>query len=77
MGRRKKVGCPSPGVSVKAFLFVIQLVLPTGPLPPETEPMPSLEACMERVAQKKFGDINDDFRFAAGCIQLSKKADPA
>ena len=64
---------------MKAFLFVIQLVLPTGALPPETEPMPSLEACMARVveAQKQFGEINEDFRFAAGCIQLSKKADPA
>jgi hypothetical protein len=64
---------------MKTFLFLMQLLLPEGAMPPQTEPMPSLEACMEKVdaAQKQFGAINEEFKFVAACVQVSTKANPA
>jgi len=64
---------------VKTFIFLMSLMTPEGSLPPQSEPMPTLDACMARVveAQAQFGAINENFKFLAGCVQVSTKADPA
>jgi hypothetical protein len=64
---------------VKTFVFLMQLLTPQGPLPPQTEPMPSLEACIARTTemQTKFADIHEQFRFMSACIQVSEHTDPA
>jgi hypothetical protein len=65
---------------VKTFIFVMSLVLPDGSGPPPyQEPMPSLVECLSKVAkaQQTYEEHNEEFKFAAGCIQTSTKADPA
>jgi hypothetical protein len=64
---------------MKAFLFVMILMTPDGKLPPQQEPMDTMEACVARVAemQTKMAAVNENFGFQTTCVQMSKKADPA
>lgn len=68
---------------MKEFFFVMSMFVSGQQLPPHIEPAASIEACMARVDEtiKKMAeetpDMNGDFRFAAGCLVKSTKADPA
>lgn len=68
---------------MKEIFFMMSLVLPSGQLPTHQEKMESLEAChakvIETTAHMAADDpnLNGNFRFAAGCMVVSTKADPA
>jgi hypothetical protein len=68
---------------MKEFFFVMSMFTNSGQLPPHIEPMPSLQECYRRVEHaadamaKDEPGMNGDFRFTAGCLIKSTKADPA
>lgn len=67
-------------LALKLFIFVMSLLLPDGSGPPPySEPMPSLEACLSKVAevQQASESANETFKFMAGCVQVLTKANPA
>lgn len=67
-------------LALKLFIFVMSLLLPDGSGPPPySELMPSLEACLSKVAavQQANEPANETFKFMAGCVQVSTKANPA
>lgn len=64
---------------MKTIVFVMILAWPGGSFPPHEEVMESLEACQAKAAEttKGYMDIDDTFRFVAGCRINSTKSDPA
>lgn len=63
---------------MKTIIFVMILAWPGGQFPPDEEKMESLEACYAKVEKmtKEFADIDETFKFVAGCRVESKKLDP-
>lgn len=65
---------------MKAFIFVLQLLLPDGTEQSRAyEPMPDLVSCLSRVAEvhSRAEMVNEAFQLRVGCVQLSEKAQPA
>ena len=63
---------------MKEFIFIMSLIVPDGSGPPPyREPMPDLVSCLSKVAEmQQKNDANETFIFVAGCVQVSKKANP-
>lgn len=67
---------------MKEIFFMLSLVFQGQQFPTHKEPMPSLEACHEKVVAatktmvEDVPEMNKDFLFAAGCLVVSKRAEP-
>lgn len=65
---------------MKEFIFIVQLLFPdgSGP-PPKSTPVPTMVECLSAVATQHsiLAEQNADFTVMAGCVQVSKKADPS